>query len=68
MIPLAKLQEVIDTRIREVGSQANLAATIGIDATIISEVRRGIRKPSDRVLSALGYERVVRYRKVGEGE
>lgn len=65
MIALAKLQEVIDTRIREAGSQANLAAAIGIDATIISEVRRGIRKPSDRVLAALGYRRVVRYEKVG---
>lgn len=66
MIDYQELQQIIQARVDQEGSQAALARLIGLDATVLSEVRRGIRKPSARVLKKLGYERIVRYRRVRE--
>ena len=44
-------------------SRAALAAQWGISVQYINDVIRGYRDPGKKVLAALGYERVVLYRK-----
>ena len=48
--------------------QKALAAQWGISVQYISDVLRGYRDPGKSILAALGYERVVLYRKKGESE
>jgi len=46
----------------EVGGQKILARKLGVSETYLSDVINGRRDPADRLLSALGMERVVTYR------
>lgn len=46
------------------GSQAIFAASHGLSAAYVSDVLQGRRVPAERMLNAIGVERVVLYRKV----
>ena len=43
------------------GSQRALALDIGVSTSLVSEVIRGSREPSGRILDWLGLKREVRY-------
>jgi len=53
---------VIESRLRTT-SQRQLAAQLGISASFMGDIVQGRRPPSDRVIDALGLERVVIYRR-----
>lgn len=44
--------------------QKVLANAIGVSESFLSDVLRGHREPTGKILEYLGYERVVSYRKV----
>jgi DNA-binding transcriptional regulator YdaS (Cro superfamily) len=48
------------------GGQKAFAKLHGFSAAFVSDVVNGKRHPSDRVLEAIGLERVVTYRKKGQ--
>lgn len=48
---------------RRAGTQAEWAKAQGLSATYVSDVLKGRRAPGDSILSALGFERVVTYRR-----
>ncbi|MGH1574512.1 helix-turn-helix domain-containing protein [Methylobacterium sp. P31] len=43
------------------GSAAALAAQLGLSPSYLSDVRRGVRPPSARLLAAIGVRKEVRY-------
>lgn len=49
---------------QSVGGQKALASQWGISVQYISDVLRGYRDPGKSILAALGYERVILYRKI----
>lgn len=49
------------------GSQGAWAAAHGVSPTYVSDTLSGRRDLSDKVLAALGLERVIVYRDVGSG-
>lgn len=53
---------VIRNRLR-LQSQKELAAELGISPGFLGDIVQGRRPPSDRVIGALGLERVVTYRR-----
>ena len=50
------------------GGKPALAAQWGISVQYIADVLRGYRDPGKKVLAALGYEKVVLYRKQTSNE
>jgi hypothetical protein len=48
----------------EAGDQKTWAAAHGLSGAYISDVIRGRRDPGERILTALGLERVTTYRKL----
>lgn len=46
----------------EAGGQKILAQKLGVSEAYLSDVINGRREPADKLLSALGMERVVTYR------
>lgn len=59
---LLRLEEAI----REAGSQQAWAASAGVSAQYVGDVRKGRRAPGDAVLDVLGLQRVVSYVPAGE--
>jgi hypothetical protein len=57
-----ELVERLRTAIASAGSQEAFAAQHDIAAAYISDVMRGRREPGQKILDALGVERVVTYR------
>lgn len=57
---LQKLEEAIVT----CGSQGAFAREHGVNPAAVSMVRRGVRRMLPGVAAALGYQRVVTYRKM----
>lgn len=58
-------QEVIErlrVAIEESGGQRAFAEKHGFTAAYVNDVRHGRRAPADRILSALGLERITVYR------
>ena len=49
---------------RKAGSQSAWAEEHDMSTTLVSDVIRGRREPGDKVLAALGLERVVTYRRL----
>ncbi len=45
------------------GSQHELANTLGVSPAYLSDVLKGKREPGQSILSPIGYERVVIYRR-----
>lgn len=58
--------DLIWKRCEAAGSQKAWAREAGVSAAYVGDVLRGRRAPGDSILVALGIERVVSYRKVGE--
>lgn len=56
------LQKMVD----EAGSQKDLASRLGVSAAYLGDVIHGKREPGSKLLKALGFERGIVYRKVGE--
>ncbi len=50
------------------GQQEKWALTNGVEPSVLSDVLNGRRDPGKSILKALGYERVVLYRKVANNE
>ena len=46
----------------EAGTQKALAEKLGINQAYLSDILAGRREPADKILTALGMERVVTYR------
>lgn len=49
------------------GSQSAWAAAHGITGAYLTDILRGRRAPAAKLLKAMGYERIVSYRKVRDG-
>jgi DNA-binding transcriptional regulator YdaS (Cro superfamily) len=60
--PIAELSRAVQAA----GSQRRWAAQNGLSAPYVSDVLAGRRDPGAAVLSALGLERVVSYRRIGQ--
>lgn len=60
--PIAELSRAV----KAAGSQRKWAAEHGLSAPYVSDVLAGRRDPGAAVLSALGLERVVSYRRIGQ--
>lgn len=45
------------------GTQKDIAARLGVSATYLGEVLRGIKEPGPKILAAMGLERVVTYQR-----
>ncbi len=68
MISRDAIVALMRTAIDKAGSPDALAAQWGISVQYIADVLRGYRDPGKSILKALGYERVVLYRKKGDQE
>ena len=64
MIPRSQLDALIREAIEQHGGQKQLAQSIGVSQTCISDVYRGYREPGERLLAALGFRKVVFYEQV----
>lgn len=53
---------------REAGNRTRLAIKWNVSIQYISDVLSGYRDPGKSILKAIGYERVVLYRKKGDQE
>lgn len=58
------VRRLIERKCREAGGQKAWADQIKVSPTFLSEVIRGDRAPSQRILEPLGLKRVTVYRKV----
>lgn len=68
MVNVEYIRELVHEAEQQAGSKPALAANWGISVQYINDVLRGYRDPGKSILAALGYERVVLYRKKGEQE
>ncbi len=68
MVDVEYIRGLVRIAEQEAGGKAALAAQWGISAQYIGDVMRGYRDPGKSILRALGYERVVLYRKVASSE
>lgn len=59
----ADVLRVLARECRRCGTQAEWAKAQGISPTYVSDVLKGRRAPGDSILAALGFERVVTYRR-----
>lgn len=62
-------EELIDrlrTVVAQAGSQKDFAQQHGLSEQYLSDVLRGRREPGQKILEALGVERVVGYREKGD--
>lgn len=57
-----RLVETLKLACEKVGGQGAWARERGVSATYVSDVIQGRKEPGDKVLAALGLERVVTYR------
>lgn len=61
------LRAELEKRITKAASLRALAREWGVSAAYLSEVRRGGRPVSDKLMAKLGIERRVTYRKTANG-
>lgn len=60
-----QVRKLLDGMADTAGSQKNLAAQLDVSESYLSDVLTGRREPGEKLLEALGLERVVTYRTVG---
>lgn len=53
----------LSTYIEKAGSQKAAAKRLGVSPTYLSDIKKGRRDPGDKILTALGFKRVVIYEK-----
>jgi transcriptional regulator with XRE-family HTH domain len=58
-----ELLDLIRRLADEAGGQSHLAEKLGVSRMYITDVLKGRREPAEKILSAMGYEREVTYRK-----
>ena len=63
LLDTASLMGLVREAVRKCGSQKDFAAMCGVSAAYVSDVLNQKRAPSDTILAAIGYEKIVRYRK-----
>lgn len=68
MVDAEHIRELVRNAEYAAGGKPALARQWGISVQYIADVLRGYRDPGKSILKALGYERVVLYRKIGERE
>lgn len=70
MVDTEYIRGLVQNALKEAGTEGRsaLAARWGISIQYIIDVARGYRDPGKSILNALGYERIVLYRKIGERE
>lgn len=56
----------LEEGVRKAGSQQAWAASAGVSAQYVGDIRKGRRAPGAAVLDALGLEKAVSYVPVGE--
>ena len=49
--------------VEKYGSQKAAAEHLGVSPQYLHDILAGLREPGPKILSALGYERVIRYQK-----
>lgn len=59
----SQIRRLLERAIAKERSAQALAHKLGISPQFLSDVRRGLRAPSDKILAPLGLERVITYRK-----
>ena len=64
MIARSQLDAIIRGYIEIYGSQKAAAKAIGVSQAYICDVCNGRREPAEKILTALGYRRVVMYEQV----
>jgi hypothetical protein len=64
MLTHDELIELIRAAAQAAGSQRALARQWNVSPAYITDLLRDLRDPGPKILEALGYERVVLYRKV----
>ena len=67
MVNEKTLRNMVRLAAFKAGGQKVYAASIGVLEAVLSLFASGSRPPSKHILSALGYEKVVRYRKKKSG-
>ena len=55
------VREVLREAVRKAGNQKQFAAAHGVGQQYVSEILRGTRAPSPRILAALGLVRITAY-------
>ena len=63
LLTKAQLLELVRSAVEAAGTQKALAERYGISEQYLTDVLRGRREPGEKLLSALGYERVILYQK-----
>jgi len=64
MVNADEIRTQVDAAAQAAGGIGTLAAKWGLTYQYVSDVVRGRRDPGKSILAALGYERVVLYRKI----
>lgn len=59
---LAHLRRLVD----EAGTQKDLAQQLGVSTAYLNDVLLKRKEPGKKLLAAIGFERVVIYRKIGD--
>jgi hypothetical protein len=60
-----ELHSLLEQSVKEAGSQAKFADQHDISRQYLGDVLRRKRAPGERILEALGMEKVVEFRRVG---
>lgn len=63
----AQVRRLLDEMADKAGNQKRLAAQLDVSESYLSDVMTGRREPGEKLLEALGLERVVTYRTAGVG-
>lgn len=64
MIPRSQLDALIRETVERYGSQKAAAKAIGVSQAYMCDVMSGRREPAEKLLTALGYRRVILYEQV----
>ena len=64
MVDVEYIRMLLKAAEQSAGSRSALAAQWGISIQYLADIAHGRRDPGKKVLTALGYERVVLYRKI----
>lgn len=63
-----KVRDILRKACRKAGGQSQWAGLNGMSGVYVSDVLAGRKEPAGKMLTALGLERVVTYRKVKIGD
>lgn len=64
MIPRSQIDAVIRETIDRYGGMQQTAAALGVSKSTVSDTYHGRREPAEKLLTALGYRRVIVYERL----